>query len=334
MDLAEKNGVKFIYNERCTHVDLENTVSYFENHDSKKITEIKSDRIFATDGAFSAGRAQLQTSTDRFNYQQFYLEHGYKELCIQPLITGEFAMEKNALHIWPRGQFMLIALPNIDKTFTCTLFFPFEGEKSFASLNTKEKMMDFFLQTFPDVIPLMPTLADDYMANPVSSLVTVKCTPWTYKDKLALVGDAAHAIVPFFGQGMNCGFEDCVVLNELMDKHCENWNSIFEEYQLLRKPDGDAIADLAIGNFIEMRDRVADPKFLLQKKIEASFTKKHPDKWKPLYTMVTYSPDIRYSTALKEGTRQENIMKEIMAMPGIETKWDSAEIEQEILKRV
>ncbi len=334
MDLAEKHGAKIIFNEKCTGVDLENTTAHFENTESGTKTDVKSDRIFATDGAFSAGRAQLQTSTDRFNYQQFYLEHGYKELCILPTVTGEFAMEKNALHIWPRGQFMLIALPNMDHTFTCTLFFPFEGEKSFATINTKEKMLQFFRTTFPDAIQLMPTLEEDYMNNPVSSLVTVKCTPWIYKDKLALVGDAAHAIVPFFGQGMNCGFEDCVVMNELMDKHGEDWNTIFEEYGRLRKPDGDAIADLAVGNFIEMRDRVADPKFLLQKKIEASFTKKHPDKWTPLYTMVTYSPHIRYSTALKEGIRQENIMKEIMAMPEIEKKWDSEEVEKEILRRV
>lgn len=334
MDLAEKHGAKIIFNERCTGVDLENTTAHFENTETGIKSDVKSDRIFATDGAFSAGRAQLQTSTDRFNYQQFYLEHGYKELCILPTITGDFAMEKNALHIWPRGQFMLIALPNMDHTFTCTLFFPFEGVKSFATINTKEKMLDFFRTTFPDTIQLMPTLEEDYMNNPVSSLVTVKCTPWVYKDKLALVGDAAHAIVPFFGQGMNCGFEDCVVLNELMDKYGEDWNTIFAEYGRLRKPDGDAIADLAVGNFIEMRDRVADPKFLLQKKIEANFTKKHPDKWTPLYTMVTYSPHIRYSTALKEGIRQENIMKEIMAIPGIEQKWDSEEVEKEILKRV
>lgn len=334
MDLAEKHGAKIIFNEKCTGVDLENAVSYFENSETGKKTEVKSDRIFATDGAFSAGRAQLQTSTDRFNYQQFYLEHGYKELCILPTVSGTFAMEENALHIWPRGQFMLIALPNTDKTFTCTLFFPFEGEKSFASINTKEKMMEFFRQTFPDAIQLMPTLEEDYMNNPASSLVTVKCTPWYYKDKLALVGDAAHAIVPFFGQGMNCGFEDCVVMNELMEKHGEDWTTIFSEYGRLRKPDGDAIADLAVANFIEMRDRVADPKFLLQKKIEAKFSKKYPEKWTPLYTMVTYSPHIRYSTALKEGIRQENIMKEIMAMPDIEKKWDSEEVEKEILKRV
>lgn len=340
MDLAEKHGVKIIYNGRCIGVDLETATAHFENTETGKKSSVTSCRLFGTDGAFSSGRAQLQTSTDRFNYQQFYLEHGYKELCITPGVNDDFAMEKNALHIWPRGQFMLIALPNLDKTFTCTLFFPFEGEKSFAALDTKEKMMDFFQKTFPDAVPLMPTLVEDYFANPTSSLVTVKCFPWTFKNKMALVGDAAHAIVPFFGQGMNCGFEDCVVMNELMDKYLGKseednaWTKIFEEYQQLRKPDGDAIADLAVGNFIEMRDRVADPKFLLQKKIEAWFSEKHPDKWIPLYTMVTYSPHIRYSVALKEGQRQEKIMQQVMQTPGIEEKWNSEEVEKKILSLI
>lgn len=337
MDLAEKNGVKIIYNERCIGVDLENSIAHFENTENGKKSSVSGTRIFGTDGAFSSGRAQLQNSTDRFNYQQFYLEHGYKELCITPTSDDDFAMEKNALHIWPRGQFMLIALPNLDKTFTCTLFFPFEGEKSFEAIDTKEKMLDFFNKTFPDAVALMPTLADDYFSNPVSSLVTVKCFPWTYKNKLALVGDAAHAIVPFFGQGMNCGFEDCVVMNDLMEKYLGKmdediaWTKIFDEYQLLRKPDGDAIADLAVANFIEMRDRVGDPKFLLQKKIEAWFSEKHPEKWTPLYTMVTYSPHIRYSTALKEGQRQEKIMQQVMQIPGIDENWNSEEVEKRIL---
>ena len=180
----------------------------------------------------------------------------------------------------------------------------------------------------------MPTLVDDYMNNPVSSLVTVKCFPWTFDNKVGLIGDAAHAIVPFYGQGMNCGFEDCVVLNDLIGKHKEDWNKIFPEYEALRKPDGDAIADLAIANFIEMRDKTADPKFLLQKKIEAHFSNKHPDKWIPLYSMVTYSPHIRYSTALKEGQKQEVIMQKIMAMPDIDAKWDSEEVENAILNSI
>ena len=334
MDIAEKEGVKFLFNERCTHVDLKNNSAVFENFESKKITEIKSERILGTDGAFSAARMALQTSTDRFTYSQSYLDHGYKELTIASNTKGDFAMDADTLHIWPRGNFMMIALPNLDKTFTCTLFFPFEGEKSFASLNTKEKMIRFFNEMFADAVALMPTLAEDYFANAAASLATIRCFPWSFEDKLLLLGDAAHGIVPFFGQGMNCGFEDCVVFDKLMSKHGEDWKKIFAEFQTLRKPDGDAIAELAIENYVEMRDKVADPKFLLQKKIEACFSEKHPDKWTPLYVMVTYRTDLRYSEALSKGKRQEEIMRKIMAIKDIEKKWDSEEVEQQILKLI
>jgi kynurenine 3-monooxygenase len=332
MDIAEKHEVKFLFNERCTHVDLKNTITVFENFETKKISEIKSDRIFGTDGAFSAARMALQTSTDRFTYSQTYLDHGYKELTIAANAKGDFAMDADTLHIWPRGNFMLIALPNLDKTFTCTLFFPFEGEKSFASLDTKEKMLKFFNEMFADAVSMMPTLAEDYFANAAASLATIRCFPWSFQDKLLLLGDAAHGIVPFFGQGMNCGFEDCVVLEKLMNQYKEDWKKIFSEFEAVRKPDGDAIAELAIENYVEMRDKVADPKFLLQKKIEARFSEKHPDKWTPLYAMVTYRTDLRYSEALTKGRIQDEIMKKIMAMKDIEKKWDSEEVEKEILK--
>lgn len=335
MDLAEKKaGVKIHFNERCTHVDKTSCETEFENTETHKTTKAKSDLIFGADGAFAASRLNMQLSNDRFEYNQHYIEAGYKELIIPPGPNGEFLIEKNALHIWPRGSFMMIALPNPDGNFTCTLFLPYEGEKSFEKLKTREAVQKFFNEEFPDAVPLMPTLLDDFFGNPTSSLVTVKCWPWTFENKIALIGDAAHAIVPFFGQGMNCGFEDCVVLDALIDKHKEDWNKIMPEYQALRKPDADAIADLAVANFIEMRDKTADPKFLLQKKIEARFSEKHPDKWIPLYSMVTYSPHIRYSTALKEGQRQEAIMQKVMAMPGIESKWDSEEVEKEILKYI
>ncbi len=334
MDLAEKAGITIYFNERCTHVDRKTVTAHFENEQTKKTTDISGDLLFGSDGAFSAARLNMQLTTDRFEYNQHYITAGYKELIIPPGPNGEFLLEKNALHIWPRGSFMMIALPNLDGNFTCTLFLPFEGEKSFDKLKTREEVKKFFDEEFSTAVPLMPTLLDDFFHNPTSSLVTVKCFPWTFDNKIALIGDAAHAIVPFFGQGMNCGFEDCVVLNELIDKHKEDWNKIFPEYQSLRKPDGDAIADLAVGNFVEMRDKTADPKFLLQKKIEARFNEKHPDKWVPLYTMVTYSPNIRYSFALKEGKRQQSIMDKVMATPGIEQKWDSEEVEKMILSEI
>ena len=335
MDLAEQQkDVKIHFDERCTHVDRKNMTANFENGTSKKVTSVQSDLLFGSDGAFSAARLDMQLTNDRFEYNQHYISAGYKELIIPPGKNGEFLLEKNALHIWPRGSFMMIALPNMDGDFTCTLFLPFEGEKSFANLKTREDVKKFFDEEFSTAVPLMPTLPDDFFANPTSSLVTVKCYPWTFDNKIALIGDAAHAIVPFFGQGMNCGFEDCVVLNDLISKHKENWEEILPEYQFLRKPDGDAIADLAIANFVEMRDKTADKKFLLQKKIEARFNDKHPDKWIPLYTMVTYSPHIRYSTALKEGQRQQAIMDKVMAHPDIETKWDSDEVEKMILAEI
>jgi kynurenine 3-monooxygenase len=335
MDLAaQQNNVRIFFEERCTHIDRKTNTAFFDNDRTKATTQIQSDLIFGSDGAFSASRLSMQLGTDRFEYKQHYIEAGYKELHIPAGPNGAFQIEKNALHIWPRGSFMMIALPNFDGSFTCTLFIPFEGEKSFNALRTKAEVQKFFNEEFPDAAALMPTLLDDFFANPASSLVTVKCWPWTFDDRIALIGDAAHAIVPFYGQGMNCGFEDCVVLNGLIDKHKENWPAIFAEYQSLRKPDGDAIADLAIANFAEMRDKTGDAGFLLQKKIEARFSEKYPDKWIPLYSMVTYSPHIRYSTAMKEGMRQEAIMKQIMLMPDIEKIWDSEKTEKEMLRLI
>ena len=331
MDIAEQHGVKIHFQKRCTGIDLKTTTAHFEDDVSLK-SEVQSDRIFATDGAFSAGRLQMQLSTDQFQYSQSYLEHGYKELTIPPTKDSEYAMDPNALHIWPRSAYMMIALPNLDKSFTCTLFFPHKGEPSFESLNTEEKTMNFFNTMFADAVPMMPTLKEDYTNNPSSSLVTVRCFPWRFSDKVLLLGDAAHAIVPFYGQGMNCGFEDCVVLNELMDLHGENWEMIFSECERLRKPDADAIAELALNNFIEMRDKVGQESFLLQKKIEAWFSEKHPDKWTPLYTMVSYSPQIRYSEALREGKKQETIMQQIMAIPDIKEQWNTLAIENKILE--
>ena len=331
MNLAEENGARIFFNERCDSIDWGKNTVLFENN-TGQLSSINYQLLFGSDGAFSAARLTHQLQHDRFQYQQYYIDFGYKELTVPAGPNGEFAMEKNALHIWPRGNYMLIALPNIDGSFTCTLFFPFEGEPSFASLDTKEKVRAFFAKTFTDAVSMMPTLEEDFFNNATATLVTVKCYPWVREDKFALIGDAAHAIVPFFGQGMNCGFEDCVVLNSLIDKHQENWNSILAEYQELRKPDGDAIADLALSNFVEMRDKVGDPKFLLQKKIEAAFSKKYPEKWTPAYAQVTFCPHIRYSEALKNSIRQEGIMQQVMNMPDVEDYWQSEKVEKKILE--
>ena len=330
MDLAEANGVEILFNHKCEHIDWKNKTIQFGNEQQETAFQL----LFGADGAYSAARLQHQLQQDRFQYQQFYIDYGYKELLIPATEKHEFAIEKNALHIWPRGNYMLIALPNMDQSFTCTLFFPFEGEPSFASLNSKEKIKTFFESNFTDAEKLMPTLIEDFSNNPTSSLVTVKCFPWIRNNDFALIGDAAHAIVPFFGQGMNAGFEDCAVLNSLIEKHADDWEKILSAYQLLRKPDADAIADLALNNFVEMRDKVADPVFLLQKKIEGKLSAKYPDKWIPAYSMVTFSPHIRYSEALERGKKQQAIMDKIMAMENIQEIWDSELVEQKILSNL
>jgi kynurenine 3-monooxygenase len=333
MDLAEKNGVEILFDHKCSTINWKTNTITFELPDSKPETH-NSQLIFGSDGAFSAARLQHQLQHDKFDYQQYYIDCGYKELTIPPTAFGDFAMEINALHIWPRNDYMLIALPNLDKTFTCTLFFPFEGATSFSNLDTEVKVKLFFQKTFPDAVPLMPDYVNEFFNNPTSSLVTVKCFPWIREDKFALIGDAAHAMVPFFGQGMNCGFEDCRILDELIDIYKEDWKMILNEYQMLRKPDGDAIADMAINNFTEMREKTADPKFLLQKQIEARLHEKYPDQWIPAYSQVTFSPHIRYSEALMRGMKQEAIMQEVMQIPEINKVWNTREIEHWIMSKV
>ncbi len=308
---TDKNNVNFHFNERCVDINLTTQEIVLENENNLSKKTVKSDLIFGSDGAFSAIRTSSQKQ-DRFNYSQFYIEHGYKELHIPPSATGNFQLEKNTLHIWPRKKYMMIALPNIDGSFTCTLFFPFEGETSFEKLQTEKNVIDFFQKKFPDAFPLMPTLVEDFFTNPTSSLVTVKCFPWVIENKIALIGDAAHAIVPFFGQGMNCGFEDCMVLDQLIDQCDSNWDKILTAYEENRKPDADAIAELALNNFIEMRDLVTDEKFLLRKKIEAKLTELYPTEWIPLYTMVTFST-MRYSEALRLGKIQDELMAKTIA---------------------
>jgi kynurenine 3-monooxygenase len=280
---------------------------------------VNPDILIGADGAFSAVRSAMQR-TNGFNYQQYFIEHGYKELTIPPKADGGWAIDKHALHIWPRGNFMLIALPNPDGSFTCTLFFPFEGEVSFQKIRTQADVTRYFETYFPDILPLMPDVAEEYLQNPTSSLVTIRCYPWSYKDKAVIIGDAAHAIVPFYGQGMNAGFEDCVILDDLMEKHGDNWLQIMKEYQLQRVVNTEAIADLALQNFVEMRDYVADPKFLLRKKIEAHIHQLHPDLWTPLYTMIAFS-HIPYAEALHLGKKQDAIMQQIMNTPHIEETW-------------
>ena len=334
MTMAEQEGATISFNHRCDQIDWNTRTVHFTDTEKNVSISVQQDLIFGSDGAYSASRLTHHLQHDRFQYDQHYIDFGYKELTIPAASDGACQMEKYALHIWPRGNYMLIALPNPDGSFTCTLFFPFDGDPSFASLDTAEKARQFFADTFPDALNLMPDFEQQFMQNPTSSLVTMRCLPWVRDGHFALIGDAAHAIVPFFGQGMNCGFEDCYVLNGLINQFNHDWSKIFPEYERLRKPDGDAIATLALNNFVEMRDKVADPVFLLQKKIEARFSAKYPDRWTPAYSLVTFSPDVRYSEALRRGLEQQAIMDKVMAMPDIESKWDSEEVENMILQQL
>ncbi len=318
MDIAESfENVNLYFEQKCLGVDTRAGGISFENEG--KAQKYSADYIFGTDGAFSAVRQSLQ-KTSRFNYSQYYLPDGYKELTIPATTEGNFAMDKNCLHIWPRGKFMMIALPNPDKSFTCTLFLPYEGEESFENLNTDASIMAFFQKYFGDAVPMMPTLLEDFKNNPTPSLVTIRCNPWKWGNNVLLMGDASHAIVPFYGQGMNSGFEDCTVLDELVERHDENWDAALEEFNATRIEDANAIADLALRNFIEMRDKVGDPMFLLRKKIAAWLSEEYPDKFLPLYSMVTFS-HIPYSIALEEGKRQDKLFEKILALPNIENDW-------------
>jgi kynurenine 3-monooxygenase len=329
IDLAEQAGVNFKFEQKVWDVDLTTaTISIGESERGEWTTE-DYDLTFGSDGAFSRIRHRMQRQS-MFNYSQEFLEIGYKELHIPANEDGTHKLDKNSLHIWPRGRFMLMALANLDGSFTCTLFMPHDGENSFESLTNKEQLIAFFGLHFPDTQAVIPDLVEDFFKNPTSYLVTMKCFPWTYSDKVALIGDACHAIVPFYGHGMNAGFEDITVLNEMIDKYGDDWANLLNEYENSRKPNTDAIAELSYRNFMEMSSKTADAKFLLQKKIEKWFSDKHPDKWMPLYSRVTFSLQ-PYSEALAIGDFQNKIMEEVMQMPNIEENWNSEEVEKKII---
>jgi kynurenine 3-monooxygenase len=298
-------NVRVSFNHRCTEVDLNEAVCHFETQNGPSTA--RGDAVIGVDGAFSAVRQSMQRRIGNFDYNESYLAHGYKELTIPPAPDGSWQMEKNALHIWPRKSFMMIALPNPDGSFTCTLFWEFTGPRSFESTKTDDDIRRFFDDEFPDAVPLMPTLLDDFRQNPTGSLVTIRCAPWSYQDKIVLVGDAAHAVVPFYGQGMNAAFEDCVVLDECLAGFPDNRGNAFAEYFIRRKENADALADLAVQNFVEMRDKTASRAFRAKKKLDHLLEAALPGVYLPLYTMVTFTR-IPYAQAALRARFQDRII--------------------------
>lgn len=322
---AEKLGVEVHFDHRVDEIDLRSNEILVTNPEGIQ-EKIPSNVIIGADGAYSALRNAMLKQV-RFDYKQEYISHGYKELTIPATDAGEFAMDPNALHIWPRGSFMLIALPNPDKSFTCTLFLPFDGERvCFENIRDEKDLVGMFETYFDDAFQLMPDLVGEYFRNHTSALINIECYPWMLKNAV-LIGDSSHAMVPFYGQGMNCGFEDCYVLDGLIEKLGTNvWELIFAKFQKMRKPNTDAISQLAMENFEEMRNEVADPKFLIRKKIEAKLHELYPKDWIPLYTMVTFS-DIPYAEAYAQGKLQKKIMDKVMSNPLITQNWNKLDYE-------
>ena len=328
MEMAEQNGATLHFDEKCVDANLEEAIATFQNANNSIKQTVSADVLIGADGAFSAVRKQMVAKHNHeYNYNE--IEHDYKELMIPSGKNGSYLLDKNALHIWPRGEFMVIALANMDGSFTCTLFAPKCGDNSFENLNTKVEVEQYFTDIFPDFISIIPDLYEQWQVNPTSSLGIIRTFPWHIGDSTILIGDSAHATVPFYGQGMNAGFEDCRILDELLNKHNSNFAKTLKEYTKERKPNGDGLQDLSMHNFIVMRDKTADPMFLLQKEIEKKFSNLYPNKWIPLYSMVSFT-NTPYSEAWKVGERQEKIMQNIMGIKHIEDRWNDNDIMQKM----
>jgi kynurenine 3-monooxygenase len=308
---ARYPSVRFFFEHRCTGIDLPGATIEVLQQPGNTIYRIPCELVIGADGVYSAVRAEMQKH-ERFNYEQDYLSHGYKELTIPPGPGGTHQMEKHALHIWPRHSFMMIALPNEDGSFTCTLFYPYDGPNSFAALKSDDDIRWFFQQRFPDAVPLMPALVEDFHKNPVGPLVTIRCSPWHADGKVVLIGDAAHAVVPFLGQGMNAAFEDCTVLDQCLQRCAPDWDRAFRTFEEQRKENTDTLADLCIDNFLEMRDLVSSRAFLWRKRIQILLHKLFPRWYLPLYTLVTFTRT-PYAEAVRRVRTQDRVVRTIFA---------------------
>ncbi|MFN7964208.1 MAG: NAD(P)/FAD-dependent oxidoreductase [Acidobacteriota bacterium] len=307
VEAAEALGVTVSFDRRCVGLDSVKREVNFRHEPSGRIETVTADLIVGGDGAFSAVRTEV-AKLGRFDYSQSYLEHGYKELTIPATDDGGYRITPNALHIWPRGGFMMIALPNREGSFTVTCFWPYDGPNGFESLKTPDDVRNYFKATFPDAVPLMPALVEDYFRNPTSDLVTIRCRPWHIGDRVVLIGDSAHAIVPFYGQGANAAFEDCVVLAETLAEFSGNRARALAEYERRRKPHADALADLALKNFVEMRDKTASWWFRRGKQLEKLLARALPFWFRPLYSMVTFSRT-PYADAVSRAAYQWRVVR-------------------------
>lgn len=316
LDEAEKmEHIALIFNHSCLEVDLENGIGKFHDEVNNREVLLKGDIVIGADGAGSALRKSMFLHKKfLFSFSQNFLTHGYKELTFPPAKDGDYLTEKGALHIWPRGENMVIALPNLDGSFTVTLFLNWnEGEYNFENLNTPERVLEYFEKYYPDALKLMPNLATEFFENPTGALGTVKCSPWSSYGKTLLMGDAAHAIVPFYGQGMNASFEDVVVFDEILDQNEGDWNKVFSAYEKTRKKDTDAIADLALDNFHEMKAHTASPLFQEKRKLETAFEKEFPLEYFSKYSLVTFNEVIPYSEAMKRGRAQDKAILNLLS---------------------
>ncbi|GGG24660.1 kynurenine 3-monooxygenase [Dokdonia pacifica] len=303
------------FNLGCKEVDLENATATFKEYTTGDIQTFSGDIVLGTDGAGSSLRKSMYLSKKfLFSFSQEYLGHGYKELSIPPTEGGGYRTEKNALHIWPRGRDMIIALPNLDGSFTVTLFLDYEdAPDSFASLNSPEAITEYFTRQFPDAVAMMPNLIQEFQENPTGPLGTIKCSPWHSFGKTCILGDAAHAIVPFYGQGMNASFEDVVVFDAVLEKYQGDWETVFKEYEKARKKDTDAIADLAVDNFHEMKEHTANPLFQEKRKLETAFEKEYPNEYYSKYSLVTFNEDIGYREAMLRGRAQDKAILSLLS---------------------
>lgn len=322
---AHQPNVEFHFHEKCVGLGLAPLEVEFKNMRTGVQRREKAHLLLGADGAFSGVRTYLQRF-HRVSYAQDFLDQGYKELNVPATASADWVAEKNVLHMWPRGRYMLLGFPNLDGSFTCSLHMPFEGSVSFASLQTESDVNNFFKEKFPDVIDHIPNLVEEFNRCPPNPMVMVKCSPWTLQGKVALIGDAAHVLYPYYGQGANAGFEDCSVLMECLEKFGADWKTVFSEYEQRRKPNMDAISEMVVEHYVEIRDLLGDPKFLLRKALERKINQMFPDRYTPLYSMIAFTC-MPYVEALRIDREQRSMIDYLMNTAAIETNWDSKEVE-------